>query len=155
MNLYNLTLTELTDLVTSWGESSYRAKQIWEWLYTHKVDNPGAMSNLPSALRERLAAETEIGVLKLVTEQHSKDRQTIKCLFRLADGQLIESVLMRYDDNRQIGNKKGALKIRNSWGTAWGQNGYGWLPYAYVEHGLAVDFWSLFKAGYIPTGVFK
>ncbi len=64
-------------------------------------------------------------------------------------------VAIGYDDNRMIGNKKGALKIRNSWGTGWGQNGYGWLPYAYVELGLAVDFWSLFKADYVPTGNFE
>ena len=63
-------------------------------------------------------------------------------------------IAVGYDDNRKVGNKKGALKIRNSWGTGWGNNGYGWLPYAYVEQGLAVDFWSLFKADYVDTGKF-
>lgn len=63
-------------------------------------------------------------------------------------------IAVGYDDNRKVGNKTGALKIRNSWGTGWGQNGYGWLPYAYVEQGLAVDFWSLFKAKYIDTKKF-
>jgi len=64
-------------------------------------------------------------------------------------------VAMGYDDSRQIGNSKGALKIRNSWGTAWGESGYGWLPYDYVLKGLAVDFWSLFKAEYINTKQFE
>lgn len=64
-------------------------------------------------------------------------------------------VAVGYDDNRKIGNEKGALKIRNSWGTAWGEAGYGWLPYAYVEAGLADDFWSLFRAEYVPTGQFN
>ena len=50
--------------------------------------------------------------------------------------------------------ERGALKIRNSWGTGWGEGGYGWLPYRYVENGLAVDFWSLFKAEYVDTGQF-
>lgn len=63
-------------------------------------------------------------------------------------------VAVGYDDNRKVGDKKGALKIRNSWGTGWGQSGYGWLPYAYVEQGLAVDFWSLFKADYVKTEIF-
>jgi len=64
-------------------------------------------------------------------------------------------VAVGYDDNRKIGKEKGALKIRNSWGTDWGEGGYGWLPYAYVEAGLADDFWSLFRAEYVPTGNFE
>ena len=64
-------------------------------------------------------------------------------------------VAVGYDDNRKIGKDKGALKVRNSWGTAWGEAGYGWLPYAYVEAGLADDFWSLFKAEYVQTGQFN
>lgn len=64
-------------------------------------------------------------------------------------------VAIGYDDNRKIGGKKGALKIRNSWGTGWGEDGYGWIPYAYVENGLADDFWSLFKAKYVDTKQFS
>lgn len=63
-------------------------------------------------------------------------------------------VAVGYDDNRVVGKRKGALKIRNSWGTGWGQDGYGWLPYDYILSGLAVDFWSLFKADYVATGKF-
>ncbi len=64
-------------------------------------------------------------------------------------------VAVGYDDNRKIGTKKGALKIRNSWGEGWGEGGYGWLPYAYVEAGLANDFWCLFKNEYVATGKFE
>ena len=64
-------------------------------------------------------------------------------------------VAIGYDDNRKIGNTLGALKIRNSWGTDWGEDGYGWLPYRYVETGLAVDFWSLFRQEYLDTGHFE
>ncbi|MFO0570969.1 MAG: C1 family peptidase [Polyangiaceae bacterium] len=63
-------------------------------------------------------------------------------------------VAMGYDDSRVIGTCKGALKIRNSWGTGWGDVGYGWLPYDYVLKGLAVDFWSLFRAEYLDTKKF-
>lgn len=64
-------------------------------------------------------------------------------------------VAMGYNDSYKIGPYTGALRIRNSWGTGWGDGGYGWLPYEYVLKGLAEDFWSLFKAEYIDSAQFE
>ena len=66
-------------------------------------------------------------------------------------------VVVGYDDERTIRNTfsdettVGAFKVRNSWGTGWGEGGYGWLPYQYVLEGLADDFWSLISVDWVDT----
>ncbi len=64
-------------------------------------------------------------------------------------------VAVGYDDGKKIGKDKGALLIRKSWGTEWGEKGYGWLPYSYLKSGLADDFWTMVKAEYVETDLFK
>lgn len=99
--IYDFSLDELTMLMRVWGEPAYRARQVWEWLYQHKVTDFEAMQNLPKALRARLAEEFRISTLESVTELQSSDGQTVKRLWRLPDGQVIESVLMEYDGHRR------------------------------------------------------
>jgi C1A family cysteine protease len=71
------------------------------------------------------------------------------------------NLLVGYDDQMTITNTTngatttGAFITRNSWGTTWGDHGYGYLPYDYVTHRLAVDFWSLVKEGWTDTEPFK
>jgi len=70
------------------------------------------------------------------------------------------NMLVGYDDNMVIpntvfgGSTKGALLTRNSWGTGWGEKGYGWLPYDYVLRELAEDFWVLLKTEWLDTEQF-
>jgi 23S rRNA (adenine2503-C2)-methyltransferase len=98
--LYDLAYDQLQDLLTGWGEPRFRADQLWHWLYGSLADDFAAMGNLPGPLRERLAAETDLELLVPVAAQESATGQTRKVLFRLRDGNVIESVLMVYDERR-------------------------------------------------------
>lgn len=64
------------------------------------------------------------------------------------------NVAAGYDDNLKIGADKGALLIRNSWGTSWANAGYGWMSYRYVTQALAVDWWSMTSARWVNSGQF-
>lgn len=95
-DLLSLTLGQLQAWLKERGEPAFRAKQIYSWLYQQLVTDFERMSNLPRTLRERLAEEACIGPLVVRSEQSSKDDRTRKILLELADGKLIESVLMLY-----------------------------------------------------------
>lgn len=100
IDLYALTQEQLAELIVSWGEPRFRARQVWAWLYDRRAASVEAMTDLPKSLRERLKVETRLGTLALAAEQASLDG-TVKRLYRLPDGQMIESVLMPYDDDRR------------------------------------------------------
>jgi 23S rRNA (adenine2503-C2)-methyltransferase len=102
MLIYDLTLPSLTDLLQSWGEPSYRARQVWEGLYRHFWQTPDDFSNLPKSLRKHLGAELDFDLLTPTLSLDSRDGLTRKTLFRLRDGQAIEAVLMRYDRRRTL-----------------------------------------------------
>jgi 23S rRNA (adenine2503-C2)-methyltransferase len=96
-SFFDLTLPQLTDLLVSWNEPRYRAKQIWQAAYRDLVQTPEAMTTLPHTLREKLKAEFTFGSLTPAAEAKSSDHQTRKILFRLPDGKQIETVLMDYE----------------------------------------------------------
>lgn len=75
-----------------------------------------------------------------------------KIFDRVRGGQAV--VAVGYDDQRRILSDRGALLIRNSWGNDWGCDGYGWLPYAYVRHALAMDFWTIIDEDWLVPGAY-
>jgi 23S rRNA (adenine2503-C2)-methyltransferase len=81
------------------GEPGYRASQVWEWV-ARGARSYAEMTNLPAALRERLAAAVPLSTLSLRAEAKADDG-TVKALFHTADGRPVEAVLMRYRDGRR------------------------------------------------------
>jgi len=81
------------------AEPAYRARQVWEWT-ARGAESYGSMTNLPAALRARLAEEVPFSTLEPVHEARSTDG-TVKTLFHTADGHPVEAVLMRYRDGRR------------------------------------------------------
>ncbi len=95
MNLRSQTLPELQALFREMGQPAFRAKQVYMWL--HKgVRSYEQMTNIPGALREQLAQAYPMYAPSVVRKQESKLDGTIKYLWQLADGNCVETVLMRY-----------------------------------------------------------
>lgn len=98
----DLTKPELREQATAWGQPAYRGDQLYRWLHARLAANPAEMTDLPADLRRRLAEEAQIELLTPVAESRSRDGHTTKVLFRLHDGQLIETVLMRYERRNTV-----------------------------------------------------
>ena len=95
MNLKSQTLPELAGIFKELGQPQFRAKQVYTWL--HKgVRSYDEMTNLPKALRETLEERYPICPPEVVRRQESQRDGTIKYLWRLSDGNCVETVLMRY-----------------------------------------------------------
>ena len=126
-DLWGLSLAQLEKLLAGWGEPSYRARQIYDWLYRRLVCSVDEMTNLPVDLRQRLNAETVIGTIKTSKCQHSSDNSAIKLLFSLADKETVEGVLLKYDKwysaciSSQAGCKMGCAFCASALG-GWARN---------------------------------
>lgn len=92
-------LPELEELVLSWGEKRYRARQLMLWLYHKRAKTFDEMTDISKSFRSKLNELAYISQLKLLAKEISKVDDTTKYLFELEDGKKIESVLM-YDSER-------------------------------------------------------
>ena len=95
MNLKSMTLPELTATIKELGQPAFRGKQVYSWL--HKgVRSYEEMTNLPKGLRDVLSEKYPICPPEVVRKQESQKDGTIKYLWKLSDGNCVETVLMRY-----------------------------------------------------------
>ena len=100
-HLYNYSLEELTEYFKSINEKPFRAKQVFQWLYQKNAFDFQEMSNISKDLREKLEKQCIIDTFEIQEKQVSSDG-TIKYLFKMIDGNLIEAVLMRHDYGQSL-----------------------------------------------------
>jgi len=99
IDLKGLLLPEFENIVTSWGEKRYRARQLMLWLYHKRAETFEQMTDISKVFRAKLNEIAYISHLKQLAEEQSFLDETTKYLFELGDGEKVESVLM-YDDGR-------------------------------------------------------
>jgi C1A family cysteine protease len=147
----------------------YSFAENYKTIQYFRLDPPGIA--LPT-LRERVRAYVAAGlpamfgftVFSSINQASTSDANLRGKIPFPGDGERVVGghavVAVGYNDKLKIPNlisgaeTTGAFLVRNSWGTSWGQGGYGWLPYKYVESGMASDWWILLKKDYVPTGQF-
>ncbi len=97
----DLTLVEFQQLLATHGEPSFRAKQVWDWIYAKRTHDPNAMSNLSPKTRQSLISDLNWSLPEKIDELRGEDGTT-KILFRGDRNQLIETVVMRYDGRTTV-----------------------------------------------------
>src|SRR5882672_10983043 len=149
------TAEELQARFKAWSQPAWRAAQLLEWLYIHRVTSWDAMTNLPKALRDLLRDNFSLQSLELVRKQGARDT-TQKFLWRLADHSLIESVLIPASPSLYgEPSDRHTLCVSTQVGCAYGckfcASGLdGWkrnlLPHEIVEQVMGVERWSAAQA---------
>ena len=102
IEIKSLSLVQLKNTMTEMGEKAFRAKQIYEWLHQKQAESFDEMSNLSTSLREKLKERCVLTTLKMLEVQTSKIDGTQKYLFALPDGNVVESVLMKYKHGNSV-----------------------------------------------------
>ena len=102
IDIKSLDLNELTDVLTGMGEKAFRAKQMYEWMHVKLAEDFSAMTNVSKPLQEKCREIFLYTALQVVRVQESKLDGTKKFLFGLSDGNLIESVWMKYKHGNSV-----------------------------------------------------
>ena len=102
IDIRSLDYKELQEEMTRIGEKAFRGKQIYEWLHVKLADSFQEMTNLSRILREKLEAQYVIRKVDMLEHQISKKDPTEKFLFELEDGNVVESVLMKYNYGNSV-----------------------------------------------------
>lgn len=95
MNIYGIKRLDLEEYFLSIGEKKFKALQVFEWLYTHKVKSFSEMTNIKKELQEKL--ENDFSFDTITIQKKQEDKLTKKYLFKLFDGNFVEAVLMQHD----------------------------------------------------------
>lgn len=143
----------------------YSFAQNYQAISYHRLDPPNTTREvLLNRIKKNLAAGVPsmfgFTVYSCITQAESSGEIPFPTPWeRIWGGHAV--VAIGYDDSKEIENTNlggekttGAFLIRNSWGTDWGDQGYGWLPYKYITEWLAIDWWVLLKNEWIDTGNF-
>ena len=101
-DIKSLDYEELQQFMASLGEKPFRAKQLYEWMHEKLAADLDEMTNLSKGLRKKLKETTDYTSLEVVERLVSGIDGTEKYLFRLSDGNVIESVLMRYHHGNSV-----------------------------------------------------
>ncbi len=101
MDIVGKNLQELEEFMLANGQSKFRAKQVYNWIYLKSVSSYDEMTDLPLISRELLKEKTSLCSISIKDKQVSKDG-TMKFLFELNDGSFAEAVLMRFDNRANL-----------------------------------------------------
>ncbi|MBQ4427743.1 MAG: 23S rRNA (adenine(2503)-C(2))-methyltransferase RlmN [Oscillospiraceae bacterium] len=101
IDIKSLALGELSALLKEMGEPGFRAKQVYKWLWTG-IGSFDEMLNVPKSLREKLGERFYISYPKVLRKQESALDGTVKYLWELADGNAVETVVMRYNHGNTV-----------------------------------------------------
>lgn len=97
IDILSLSLSELESIMLECGEKKFRAKQIFQWLHVKRVFDFDKMTDISAQLRQQLNGKFCINVLNIQKRLESSIDNTVKYLYRLPDGNFVETVLMKYN----------------------------------------------------------